>query len=433
MRQGPAAWRAVISDIDASAARQLLHDWRFWARPKQLPPPGDWFCWLVVAGRGFGKTRLGVEWVRRFVEGASPLLAPGHAPARIALVAGSLADGRDILVEGESGFLACAPPGQRPCFEAARRRLVWPNGAVATLYSADEPDQLRGPQHGLAWGDELAKWHRAEAVWSNLLLGLRLGARPRLLVTTTPRPMALLRNLLAAPATVVTRGTTWENATHLPAGFIAQMRERYQGTRLGRQELEGMLLEDHAGALWRQDMIDAYRVEAPPPLMRVVVAVDPPVTSHATSDRCGIVTAGLGPDGHFYVLADDSVQGLSPEGWSQRAVAAYDRHGADRLVAEVNNGGDLVEAVLRACASHVAYRAVRASRGKLIRAEPVAALYERGQVHHVGLMLELEDEMCSFAPAGGKASPDRMDALVWALTDLMGASAAAAPRVRRLG
>lgn len=422
--------KAFLQALTPEDAVALLHEWRFWARPKQLAPKGDWFCWLVIAGRGFGKTRLGAEWVRELVEGETPLTAKGDV-ARIALIADSFADARDIMVEGESGILACAAPDQRPRFETTRRRLVWPNGAIALLYSAEDPDQLRGPQHHAAWGDEIAKWQKGEDVWSNLLLGLRLGQRPRVLATTTPRPIPLLRELIKAPGTVVTRGSTLENTAHLSSPFLAQVMERYGGTRLGRQEIDGEILEDANGALWTHAMIEAGRVREAPPLSRIVIAIDPPVGSHEGADACGIIAAGRGEDDGFYILGDYSVQGLSPDGWARRAVDAYEVHNADRLIAEVNNGGDLVENVMRSVAPHVSYRAVRASRGKLIRAEPIAALYERGRVHHVGLFADLEDEMCTYRAGIGQKSPDRMDALVWALSDLS-QNAPAQPRIRGL-
>lgn len=416
----PADRDALFDQLSQAQCRALLTDWRFWARPKQLPPAGDWFCWLVLAGRGFGKTRLGVEWVRQLAEGTTPLTAPTGAPARIALVAETAADGREVMVDGDSGFMACCPPDRRPRFEPSRRRLLWPNGTVATLYAATEPDQLRGPQHHAAWADEIAKWDRGEAAWTNLLMGLRLGIRPRVVATTTPRPIPLIRRLAADPSTVVTRGATMENSANLSPRFLAEMRRLFDGTRLGRQELYGDLLDDTPGALWTPAAIDAGRAAAPPRLDRIVVAVDPPVTGGADADACGIVVAGCDGRGHVYVLADHTCRGLRPLGWAARAVAAYRRFDADRLVAEVNNGGDLVEAVVRQVAPQISYRAVCASRGKIARAEPVAALYERGLVHHVGPMPELEDQLCAYTgPGSAIASPDRLDALVWAVTDLV--------------
>lgn len=383
-----------------------------------MAPVGDWFVWLVMAGRGFGKTRMGAEWVREIVEGSK-------TPVRIALVAETAADARDVIVEGESGIIAVSPPEFRPHYEPSKRRLTWPNGSTATTYSATDPDQLRGPQHHYAWCDEIAKYAYVEDFWSNLIFGLRLGTDPRALVTTTPRPIKLLRSLLADPRTVTTRGATYDNAANLAPSALAEMRRRYEGTRLGRQELDGEIIDDVPGALWARDMLDRDRIGAEdyPDLRRIVVAVDPPVTSGENADECGIVVAGIDSAGEGYVLADRSTKGQTPEQWARAAVKAYHEFSADRLVAEVNNGGELVEHVMRKVDNRISYRAVRASRGKVIRAEPVSALYEQGKVHHCGGFPELEDQMCSFtSDFDSKAmgySPDRVDALVWALTDLM--------------
>ncbi|ADU50161.1 hypothetical protein Tmar_0036 [Thermaerobacter marianensis DSM 12885] len=399
---------AELSDEEAEA---LLYDWRFWARPKQLPPEGPWRIWLILAGRGFGKTRTGAEWVREQVE--------RHGRRRIAIVGRTAADVRDVMVEGESGILSISPPWFRPVYEPSKRRLTWPNGAIATLYSADEPDLLRGPQHDAAWADELAAWRRPEA-WDNLMFGLRLGPDPRVVVTTTPRPVKLIRDLLNDPTCVVTRGSTYENAANLAPAFLEQIISRYEGTRLGRQELYGEVLDDVPGALWQRKRIDELRVREAPELVRVVVAIDPAVTSEEGSDETGIVVAGRGVDGDAYVLADRSCR-MSPDGWARRAVKAYYDFDGDRIVGEVNNGGDLVETVIRTVDPKVPYKAVRASRGKAVRAEPVAALYEQGKVHHVGTFDHLEDQLCQITPDGyqGAGSPDRADALVWALTELM--------------
>ncbi len=428
-----AARRDWLDELDEAQAAALLHDWNFWARPEQLPPAGDWFCWLVMAGRGFGKSRTGAEWVRTIAEGATPLTAPGEAPARIALVADTFADARDVMVEGESGLLAISPPDRRPVFESSRRRLVWPNGVKAFLYAAIDPDQLRGPQHHVAWADEIAKWQNGERSWSNLLLGLRLGPHPRVVATTTPRPLAWLKALIAEPGTVVTRGSTWRNRAHLPARFIAEVERLFTGTRLGRQELEGELIEVVEGALWTPEMIEEARepAERLPAMERIVVAVDPPASHGPDADACGILAVGRDARGHLHVLEDASVRGLRPAGWATRATAVYQHHAADRLVVEANNGGDMVEAVLRQVAPGLALRRVHASRGKIARAEPVAALYERGLVHHAGVFAELEAEMCRYTGAIGEDSPDRLDALVWAITDLA-LSRTGEPRLSRV-
>jgi phage terminase large subunit-like protein len=363
--------------------------------------------WLLLAGRGFGKTRTGAEFVRSRVA--------QRTAGRIALVAPTAADARDVMVEGESGILATSPDWNRPDYEPSKRRLTWANGAIATTYSADEPERLRGPQHDLAWCDELAAW-RYPAAWDMLMFGLRLGTDPRAVVTTTPRPTPLIKALLADPKVVVTRGRTAENEENLAPAFLEQIVRRYEGTRLGRQELEAELLEDAPGALWTHGLIEATRVTQPPDLARVVVAIDPAAGSGEHSDETGIAVVGKDGGGHGYVLADLSGR-YAPTEWAKAA------HDADRIVAEVNNGGEMVEATLRIVDPKVPFSAVHAARGKVARAEPVAAFYEQGRVHHVGALPRLEDQMCAFVhdfdrTAAGY-SPDRVDALVWALSDLL--------------
>ncbi len=429
------AQQDVLAALVADDWDRLLYDWWFWARTAQLPPPGDWFCWLILAGRGFGKTRSGAEWIRAHAEGITPLAAPEDAPARIALVAETWNDLRDVMVEGESGIMATARPDFRPKFESSKRRLVWPNGIMAHLYPAEDPDQLRGPQHHLAWCDEVAKWRLGAAVWANLLLGLRLGVQPRVCVTTTPRPIALIKSLIGQKTTVVTRGTTYDNRRNLAAGFFDQVVAHYEGTRLGRQELNAELLDDVPGALWSHGLLEQHRCRHAPALRRVVVGVDPPVTGGGQADACGIVVAGIDDDGYGYVVADRTLSGASPLEWARAVVKAYHEFNADRIVAEVNNGGDLVAAVSRQVDAGVSYRGVHASRSKQARAEPVAAFYERGMVRHCGFFAALEDQMCAFVAGvpwtGPGRSPDRVDALVWALTDVMMASHAA-PRFRMM-
>jgi phage terminase large subunit-like protein len=403
--------------LSPAEARALLYDWTFWARPTQVPPQGNWRVWLLLAGRGFGKTRTGAELVRARVAACTA--------RRLALVAPTAADARNVMVEGESGILAISPPWDRPRYEPSKRRLTWPNGAIATLYSADEPERLRGPQHDATWCDELGSWRYPEA-WDMLMLGLRLGGDPRVVVTTTPRPTKLIRALIADPTAIVTRGTTYENRTNLAPGFLEQIIRKYEGTRLGRQELEAELLDDVPGALWNRGVIEASRARAAPTLVRVVVAIDPAATSSEDADETGIIVAGKDGQGRGWVLADGSGR-YRPAEWAKTAIAAYRAHRADRVVAEINNGGEMVEATLRVIDPNVPFRAVRASRGKLTRAEPVAALYEQGRVHHLGAFPQLEDQMCGFVPADPDdsgprptgSSPDRVDALVWALTDLL--------------
>lgn len=395
-----------MSDEEAAA---LLYDWHFWARPNQLPPAGQWHVWLLRSGRGFGKTRTGAEWVRAEVEAGRR--------RRIALVGQSKADVRDTMVElGESALLNVCPPWFKPVYEPSKRRLVWPNGAVAVIYSGDEPDQLRGPQHDGAWVDELAKFKYPEETWDNLEFGLRLGPCPQAVVTSTPRPIPIIKKLLVDPATVDVQGSTYDNLQNLPQTFIERMVRKYENTRLGRQELYGEILDDTPGALWKRDQLEALRVIRHPELIRVVVAIDPEASSEEGAAETGIVAAGLGVDGHGYVLDDASTQ-ATPHGWASAAVTAYHKHRADRIVGEVNNGGEMVEYTVRTVDPIVAYLAVHATRGKQTRAEPIAALYEQGRVHHVGMFAELEDQMCTWVP--GMKSPDRMDALVWALTALM--------------
>jgi predicted phage terminase large subunit-like protein len=393
-----------------AAAETARYDWRAKARPEQVAPSGSWRTWLILAGRGWGKSRSGAEWVREQVM--------KHGARRVALVARTAADVRDVIVEGESGLLAISPPSERPVWEPSRRRLTWPNGAIATTYSADVPDQLRGPQHDAAWADELAAWQYPDA-WTQLLLGLRLGGDPRVVVTTTPRPTPIIRDLAAQPTTHVTRGATRDNAANLAPQFLDAIVARYAGTRLGRQELDGEILDDNPGALWERDGIDAARVRVAPDLRRIVVGVDPAVTSNAASDETGIVVAGLGFDGRYYVLGDASGR-YSPEQWASRVVQAYRDHKADRVVAERNQGGDLVERNLRTVDRNLPVTTVHAKRAKALRAEPVSSLYEQGRVSHVGALAALEDQMTAWDPAGDDESPDRVDALVYALTELMG-------------
>lgn len=413
-----------LADLSDETLMALPWLFEFWALPHQIAPEGAWKSWVILGGRGAGKTRAGAEWVRAQVEGARPL-DPGRA-SRLALVGETYDQAREVMVFGDSGILACSPPDRRPVWEATRRRLVWPNGAIATVYSAQEPEALRGPQFDAAWVDELAKWKKAGEAWDMLQFALRLGPHPQQVVTTTPRNVAVLKAILQNPSTVVTHAPTDANRAYLAASFLDEVRSRYAGTRLGRQELEGVLLEDVEGALWSTAVIEAARREAAPQLDRVVVAVDPPVTGSNASDDCGIVVAGVemkGPpqDWRLWVLEDASVSAASPSEWAEAALAAMARHGAERLVAEVNQGGDLVESVIRQVDPGVPFRAVRAARGKAARAEPVAALYEQGRVHHLRGLGALEDQMCRMTLRGyeGRGSPDRVDALVWAAHELM--------------
>lgn len=412
--------RVHLANLNEQERGEFAWHWRLWARSPQLPPPGEWRIWLIMAGRGFGKTRAGAEWVRQIAE--------REPEARIALVGGTLGEVRAVMVEGESGVLATSPPHRYPLFEPSLRRLTWPNGAQAILYSAGEPDSLRGPQHSHAWCDEIAKWEntagKAGKTWDNLLLGLRLGEKPRVLATTTPRAVPLLQRLLSEEGqdAVVTRGTTHDNIENLPSRFLRDVRRTFGKSLLGRQELDGELIQDLPGALWTRALIEASRVAAAPAsLGRTVVGVDPPAS--AEGDACGIIVAALGEDGIGHVLADASVRKPSPERWARAVAAAAQGWQADRVIAEANQGGAMVETVLRAADITLPVKLVHARRGKAARAEPVAALYEAGRVRHAGVFPDLEDELCGLITGGGYEgpgrSPDRADALVWALTELM--------------
>lgn len=413
---------AQLSDDEIDA---IHADWQLWAREDQLPPVSakdgePWSVWLLLGGRGAGKTRAGAEWIKAQALGTPPL---AERPAgRIALVGETMADVRAVMVEGVSGLLSIHRAEERPLFEPSKMQLTWPNGTVAQIFSAENAEGLRGPQFAIAWCDEVAKWRNGEAAWDMLQFAMRLGERPQIVATTTPRPVPLLKRLMEDERTVIGRCSTVANAANLAPSFVDEITRRYAGTALGRQELYGELIEDVSGSLWRRDWIEAARVSScPEAVAQIVVAVDPPVTATASSDACGIVVAARGDDHRFYVLDDRSVQGREPTVWAQAAIAAKKDYDADRIVAEVNQGGDLVSAVLRQIDTTVVIRQVRASRGKWVRAEPVAALYAQGRVSHVGTHETLEDEMMAFG-ADGRAngkSPDRLDALVWALTDLM--------------
>lgn len=434
----PLAERQVrLSKLSRMDRARLLYDWHFWARPEQQAPtataepgtywryvaasePGsrcswqpavpsdDWTYWVCNAGRGWGKTRTGAEWTRRKIRTTN----------FVNLIAPTAADVRDVMVEGPSGILACCSRDERPKYEPSNRRLLWPNGAISTTFSADEPDRLRGPSHGALWADELGSWRYAEA-WDQAQFGLRLGDRPQACITTTPKPVPVFKAVLSDPGAIVSRGTTRENVRNLARTFLTNVVGKYIGTRLGRQELDAELLEDNPGALWKRNTIDLTRVAAAPAtLVRVVIAIDPMGSVKNPAAECGIVAMGKDDRGHGYVLADGSMAG-KPNQWGDAAVLLYRTHAADRIVAEVNFGGDMVEAVILTVDRNVPYREVHASRGKAVRAEPVAALYEQGRMHHVGFFAKLEDEMCDWDPSDSKApSPNRMDALVWAATEL---------------
>ena len=418
------AWLAGLTEAQRASLR---YQWRsFWARPEQLPPPNPWRVWLLQTARGVGKTRTGAETVRWWVE-------TGQA-TQIALVNDTAADVRDVQVEGPDGIVNVCPPWNRPIYNPSLRRVTWPNGVTAHCYAAEAPGLLRGPQHDKAWCDELAKWKNlqrkdetGETAWSNLRMGLRMGDNPQCVVTTTPRPIPLIKALQHRQGVIVTRGRLEDNRANVSEEWYQDIHAQYAGTRLGRQELEGELLEDVEGALWTLAIFDQYRVhERPAELRRVVVAIDPSGSSRGA--EAGIVAVGLGTDNHGYVLADISER-CSPDRWGRLAVQLYDGQQADAIVAETNYGGEMVLAVVESAASKLAeeglrtngqvnVRLVTASRGKQVRAEPVAALYSQGRMHHVGTFPALEDQMASWVP-GISESPDRMDSVVWATTDLM--------------
>ncbi|MBV8971970.1 MAG: DNA-packaging protein [Sphingomonadaceae bacterium] len=422
----PGVQEAIAAHLPTDALFALLTDPDLRAHGGQVPPDGDWATWLILAGRGFGKTFAGAAWI--------DARARALPRSRIALVGATLGDARAVMVEGDAGILALA--ATRPRFAPTRRLLTWPNGSTAQLFGAAEPDSLRGPSFHFAWGDEIAKWAHAEATLANLDLALRLGERPRRVLTTTPRPLPWLQAMAAPAAGVaVTRGRTADNAANLPRAFLDTILRDHGGTRLGRQELLGEFVADLDGALWRRDLLEACRVAAGPADGRTVIGVDPPAGGGGTADACGIVVVRLGPDGRGYVLADRTVQGRSPDGWARAVAAAAGEFAADRIVAEVNNGGAMVTTVLRTVDQALPIAPVHATAGKVARAEPVAALYEQGRVAHVGMFAALEDQMCGLIAGGGYAgpgrSPDRADALVWALTELL-LGRVRRPGVRRL-
>ena len=426
----PATRTRFLASLNLAEQRALLGDWLFWARDDQLPPEGDWATWLMIGGRGAGKTRAGAEWVRSLALGMG---VSGAAVGRIALVGETYGDVRDVMIEGVSGLLSVHARHEQPVWKPTNRKLTWPNGAIAQVFSAEDPESLRGPQFGAAWCDEIGKWRHAKETWDMLQFGLRLGSHPRQLATTTPRPTALIRALLGDPDTAVTRARTRDNAFNLAPAFLSAVTKAYGGTRLGRQELDGEMIEERADALWSRAMLEACRRRAAPPLARICVAVDPPASSGRHADACGLVVAGITGEGVVHVLEDATMERAKPAEWATRAAALFQRHQADAVVVEINQGGELVTSVLRQVDEALPIVAVRATRGKYLRAEPVAALYAQGRVAHVGTFPALEDEMCDFG-AGGLSSgrsPDRLDALVWAVTHLA-LGVRGRPRVRGL-
>ncbi len=427
----------ALANIRPRELARLLADWELVARRDQWPPDLaqnglPWRVWLILGGRGAGKTRAGAEWVKALALGRAQFTT--GPVGRIALVGETAADVRDVMIEGVSGILAVHDRRERPRWESSRRRLLWDTGAVAQAFSAEDPESLRGPQFHAAWCDELAKWRYARETWDMLQFGLRLGDWPRQLVTTTPRPTPLLKELLAHSATATTRALTRDNAANLAPSFLESVIAQYAGTRLGRQELDGEMVDERRDALWTRDMMESLRVATAPALARIVVAVDPPASSGKRADNCGIVAAGADASGRIYVLDDQTLAAARPAQWARAAIALYHRLSADALVAEVNQGGEMVRAVLNEADPAAPVTMVRATRGKYLRAAPVAQLYEQGRVAHVGAFPALEDEMCDFGLDGLSSgrSPDRLDALVWAVTSLALAPKPPEPRMRRV-
>jgi phage terminase large subunit-like protein len=404
--------KEILDSLTPKQLHDLNYDWRFWARPKQLPPDGDWLTWLIEAGRGFGKTRSGAGFIDE--------RALDSAGRWIALVARTPADARDYMIEGPGGFLKNTHPDFHPHYEPSKRRLTWPNGSWATIYSDEEPDQLRGFSGDTAWLDELAKFKNPQECLDALDFGMREVSAdyPRRIITTTPRPIKALKAIKGLASTVVVTGSSYENRANLSPKWFSDILSKFEGTRLGRQEIHAETLDDNPGALWRRHWFDDLRVKGPPALKRVVVAIDPATTSNPDSDETGIIVAGLGSNDHGYVLADLSLRG-TPEEWARVAVNAYHDYKCDRIIAETNNGGEMVETLIRTVERNIPFTAVHASRGKITRAEPISSLYEQSKCHHVGSFPVLEDQCCEYDPKTAKFSPDHMDALVWAFTELM--------------
>lgn len=400
--------KEIINSLNDDEAEEILYDWKFWARPKQLPPPGDWLTWFIMTGRGWGKNFVGSNWINEQAK---------QGAQHIALIGQTKADVRDTMVElGPSSILKLARPGFRPEYEPSKRRVVWPNGCIATIYSGDEPDQVRGPSHDLAWIDELAKFQYPQDIWDNLLMGLRNREDLRILVTTTPRPILIIKQLKNDPDTRLVTGSTYENRNNLPKKYFDYIIKRYKDTRLGKQEIYGEILEDNPDALWNRNILENNRVNKAPELVRIAVAIDPEATANEMSSETGIIGGGISENGHCFILEDATIK-ASPDRWGNAAVTVYHKLLADLIIGEVNNGGDMVEHVIRSIDKKVSYKSVRASRGKYIRAEPVSALYAQGKIHHVGYFPGLEDQLCEWVP--GDKSPDRLDALVWLITELM--------------
>jgi len=413
--------KEILQELGPAKVKELRHTWRFWARPEQIEPEGDWDTWVALAGRGWGKTRSGAEWIREQVK---------RGKKRLAFVAPTNSDIRKVMVEGESGIMNVCWEGDKtnrgafmgkPEWSPTNRQIKWANGATVDAFSAEDPERLRGPQFEAAWCDELCAWRNAQDVWDMLMFCLRLGRHPRTFITTTPKPTKLLRTILKNPRTVVSTGSTYDNADNLAENYLKAVRSAYEGTRLGRQELYAEVLDEASGALWTRELLAEAEIErdqVPKHLNRIVVSVDPAITSNEESDLTGIIVAGVDVNGTAYVL-EDHTDRYTPQQWAAKAVSLYHLHMADRIVAERNQGGDMVRHTIKTEDETVPVRLVHASRGKMARAEPVSALYEQGKVKHVRGLNELEDQMVQWEPLGSIGSPDRLDAMVWAITDLV--------------
>lgn len=404
----------IYRRLSDQEAKGLIYDWRFWARPNQLPPDGEWFLWLLLAGRGFGKTRTGAEWIRQRVKDGARL---------ITLIAQDPADARDVMIEGESGILAVHPENERPTYEPSKRLVTWENGAVARVRSGADPDGTRGLNSDTIWADELGSWKYPRETWDNAMLGLRLGD-PRVCISTTPKPISLVKDLVArakGPDGVLVTGSTYENRGNLSPAFFRQITEMYEGTDLGQQELYARILDEAENALWTRKIIEANRVrqDQVPEMRAIVVGIDPAAKSRKENNETGIIVGGLGTNGHGYVFEDASGR-MKPDQWGKKAIELYRKYEANRVVYEDNMGGEMVGHVLGTIDKGVPIKGVTATKGKQVRAEPVQSLYQRGMIHHVGTFQQLEDDMCTWQPyEAALDSPDRIDALVWVFTELM--------------
>lgn len=420
---------SVLLQLREFEAEQVNCDWPLWSRTDQLPEHPDWKIWVLLGGRGAGKTRAGAEWLKNIA--LLPFEAPGHSGGRVALIGETYNDVRDIMIEGHSGLLSVHRREDMPKWNSSQRKLEWPNGVIGQAFSSRDPDGLRGAQFGAVWCDELCKWNNLETTWNMLQFCLRLGNNPRQMITTTPKPSKFLRKLLQTPGILLARSSTRENQSNLAPGFVKHIEETYGGTRLGRQELNAEILDDREDGLWNRLQLEKLRKIPTPPMRRIVIAVDPPATSKGTSAACGIIVAGHDSLGRCFVLDDNTIQKASPLAWANKVAAAYHKYAADLVVAEINQGGEMVETILRTTDSTIPVRTVHAHRSKWTRAEPVALLYEKGKIFHAKPFPELEDQMCAFGPDGlsDGVSPDRVDALVWAINELE-LRRRSAPRIR---